>query len=394
MDIDFNKYRLLLKQYKCCVIIPTYNNCKTLYKVIEGVLRFTDDIIIVNDGSTDDTNMILKEFESLKIINLPKNKGKGHALRIGFKKAIFAGFENAITIDSDGQHDPNDIPVFIDKLIEEDGSLIIGSRNMNREGIPKKSNFGNRFSNFWFWIETGKHMPDTQSGFRLYPVSRYKKTIFFTNRFEFEIEVIVRSAWKGINVLSVPVSVRYFLDDERVSHFRPFKDFFRISILNTILVLMAFLFYRPFGFIRKLNKKNISEFFNNNFIQNKDSNSKIIFSVMLGAFMGVAPVWGWQMAIALVLAIVLKLNKVTTLVVSNISVPPMIPIILYLSYKFGGLVYHNSVDVIYDKGLNISMISDNLIQYLIGSLLLGISFSVFSGLATYFLLKVLRKGKA
>lgn len=394
MEIDLNKYRLLIKQHKCCVIIPTYNNYKTLINVIEGVLKFTNNIFIINDGSTDDTLSILKNYKSLTIINLPKNKGKGNALRKGFKAAISSGFDYAITIDSDGQHDPNDIPVFINKIIECPDALIVGNRRMNRNGIPRKSSFGNRFSNFWFWVETGKRIPDTQSGFRSYPIYRFKKTTFFTNKFEFEIEVLVRSAWKGINIVQAPISVKYYAEDERVSHFRPFKDFFRISILNSILVLLAFLFYRPFGFIRSLNKRNISEFFNSNFIQNKDSNSKIVFSVMLGAFMGVAPVWGWQMAIALLLAIVLKLNKVITLVVSNISVPPMIPVILYLSYKFGGLVYHNSVEVVYDKGLNINMISDNLIQYLIGSILLGIAFSLFSGLSTYFILKVLRKEKA
>jgi glycosyltransferase involved in cell wall biosynthesis len=392
-NIITEDYKMLMQKQKCCVIIPTFNNCRTLASVIHGVLKFSNDIIVVNDGSTDDTGLILSGFDKITVINFEKNTGKGYALKRGFRKAIEKGFDYAITIDSDGQHDPNDIPAFIDKIIEEPGSLIIGNRNMNRDGIPKKSSFGNRFSNFWFWIETGKRMPDTQSGFRLYPVSRYKKTGFMTRKFEFEIEVIVKSAWKGIKVIPVPVSVKYFNEEEKVSHFRPFTDFARISILNSFLVLLAILFFRPFGFIMSLNRKTISEFFNNHFVNNKDSDSKIIFSVMLGAFMGVAPVWGWQMAIALLLAIVLKLNKVITLVVSNISVPPMIPIILYLSYKFGGLVYYNPIEIVYDKGLNIGIIGDNLIQYLLGSLLFGVALSLFSGITTYFLLKVLRKRK-
>jgi glycosyltransferase involved in cell wall biosynthesis len=393
-NLNAGDYKSLMQKQKCCVIIPTFNNCRTLTSVINGVLKFTDDIIVFNDGSTDNTASILRGFEEITVINFEKNTGKGYALKKGFRKAIEIGFDYAITIDSDGQHDPDDIPAFIDKIIEEPGALIIGNRNMNREGIPKKSSFGNRFSNFWFWIETGKKMPDTQSGFRLYPVSRYKKTGFITRKFEFEIEVIVKSAWKGIKVLPVPISVKYFGKDEKVSHFRPFTDFARISILNSFLVLLAILFFRPFSFIRSFNRKNISEFFNNHFVNNKDSDSKIIFSVMLGAFMGVAPVWGWQMAIALLLAIVFKLNKVITLVVSNISVPPMIPIILYLSYKFGGMVYYNSIEIVYDKGLNIGIIGDNLIQYLIGSVLFGIALSLFSGISTYFLLKALRKRKA
>lgn len=387
-------YRKLMKENKCCIIIPTYNNAKTFSSVVSGVLKFTDDIFVINDGSTDETETIMNNFSSINIVSYKKNKGKGYALRTGFKAALQKGFDYAITIDSDGQHDPDDLPVFIDKIIEEPGSLLIGNRNMNREGIPKKSSFGNRFSNFWFWIETGRQMPDTQSGYRLYPIFNYKKTYFFTRKFEFEIEVIVRSAWKGIKVVAVPVSVKYFDEEEKVSHFRPFRDFLRISLLNSLLVLLAILFFRPFGFIQALNKKNISEFFSNNFIHNQDSDFKIVFSVMLGAFMGVAPVWGWQMAIALVLAIVFKLNKVITLVVSNISVPPMIPVILYLSYKFGGLVYNNAINVAYSNRLDVSTIGDNLIQYLIGSLLFGVSLSLFAGIFTYFLLKILRRRKA
>ncbi|MCK4407859.1 MAG: glycosyltransferase family 2 protein, partial [Bacteroidales bacterium] len=97
----------------CCVIIPTYNNCKTLDNVITGVLKFTDNIIIVNDGSTDETESILEKYKNLLILCYPENKGKGYALRKGFESALEKGFNYAITIDSDGQHSPDDIPVFI-----------------------------------------------------------------------------------------------------------------------------------------------------------------------------------------------------------------------------------------------------------------------------------------
>src|SRR5690606_1887547 len=141
-----------------------------------------------------------------------------------------AGYEYAITIDSDGQHFPDDIPVFLEVLEKENGTLLIGSRNMMQEGVPKKSSFGNRFSNFWFWFETGIKLEDTQSGYRAYPLHKIPLK-YFTRKFEFEIEVIVRAAWKGTRVKNVPVKVLYDMN-ERVSHFRPFKDFTRISILN------------------------------------------------------------------------------------------------------------------------------------------------------------------
>ena len=230
-----------IQNLQLCVIIPTYNNHKTLRRVIDGVLNHTENCIVVNDGSTDSTKEILSSYPQITILNLPENKGKGSALREGFKKAKDLKYQYAITIDSDGQHYPDDIPVFVDHLEKSEKEvLLIGNRNMNQDGIPKKSSFGNTFSNFWFWFETGITLEDTQSGYRLYPLKFIPKMLY-TNKFEFEIEVIVRTAWNGVEVKNIPINILYD-PNERVSHFRPFKDFTRISILNTILVIIT-LFY-------------------------------------------------------------------------------------------------------------------------------------------------------
>lgn len=249
----------LSTQYNICVIIPTYNNAKTLRRVIDGVLKYTHDILVINDGSTDETSVILQEYRCIDKIELSTNKGKGNALQIGFKKAIELGYDYAITIDSDGQHFPKDIPVFIDKLHQSPlPLLLIGSRNMTTENVPKKSSFGNRFSNFWFWFETGIRLTDTQSGYRLYPLHYIPKNLY-TNKFEFEIEIIVRTAWNGVSVENVPIDVLYD-PTERVSHFRPFKDFTRISILNTVLVIIALVYIKPRDFIRSFKKKVLNDF--------------------------------------------------------------------------------------------------------------------------------------
>lgn len=245
--------RDLIKKFGICIVIPTYNNHKTLKRVLDGVLAFSDDIFVVNDGSTDSTSEILQNYLQLNIINLDKNRGKGNALNKGFKAALGKGFSYAITIDSDGQHYPDDIPNFVEALKKEGKDvLLIGNRNMAQDGIPKKSSFGNRFSNFWFWFETGISLEDTQSGYRLYPLKKLPKNLF-TNKFEFEIEVIVRTAWKGIPVKSIPVKVLYD-SAERVSHFRPFKDFTRISILNTALVFFTITLIWPGKVFKILNK--------------------------------------------------------------------------------------------------------------------------------------------
>jgi len=184
-----------------------------------------------------------------------KNKGKGYALRQGFKRAIELGYSYAITIDSDGQHFAADLPAFLGKLEEHPCAIMIGARNMEQSSVPGKSSFGNKFSNFWFWVETGKKMPDTQSGYRLYPIKALQHISFFTRKYEFEIEVLVRAAWAGIDVISVPVKVYYPAKEERISHFRPFKDFSRISVLNTVLVLITFLYIKPRDLFRSIKKK-------------------------------------------------------------------------------------------------------------------------------------------
>ncbi len=378
--------------HECCVIVPSYNNAATLGKVLDDILQYTRNIIVVNDGSTDHTRDILKKYERIVLLDYAKNKGKGYALRMGFGKALELGYSYAITMDSDGQHFARDLDKFLNKLDKNTGALIIGSRNMEQEGIPDKSSFGNRFSNFWYRVETGKKLPDTQSGYRLYPIKALRHIRFFTRKFEFEIEVIVRAAWKGIPVIPVPVEVYYARKEERVSHFRPFWDFTRISILNSILVLYAFLIVKPFAFARSLTKENIKAFIRKNITQNQESNARITAAIMLGVFMGVAPVWGYQMLIALGLAHLLKLNKVIVLVSSNISIPPMIPIILFASFKTGSLfVQTKAINIQYNSNLSFDFIKDHLIQYAIGSLVFGVILALSFGILVYLSLVVFRK---
>jgi len=377
---------------QCCVIIPTYNNAATLKKVIDDVMEYTTNIIVVNDGSTDDTQTILDAYKDMRVIRFEANCGKGYALRRAIKFAHSLGFRYGITIDSDGQHIADDLPVFIEKIEQEPDALIVGARNMNQSSIPGKSSFGHKFSNFWFRFETGVKLPDTQSGFRAYPIHLLYKKHYLTRKYEFEIEVLVRAAWRNIKVIPVPIQVYYAPKSERVSHFRPFVDFTRVSLLNVVLVIMALLFVKPFKFVNSLNKKNIREFYHKYIILNQDSDSKITFSVMLGLFMGIAPFWGWQMGIALLLAMLFRLNKVITLVASNISIPPMIPVIMYLSYLFGGFVYkYDAVQLKYSSNLTLQAIKINLLQYLIGSFIFATAISVSLGLTTYILLKIFRK---
>ncbi|NVO18769.1 MAG: DUF2062 domain-containing protein [Bacteroidetes bacterium] len=376
----------LLRDYQVCVILPTYNNCKTLAGVIRGVLQLTDDLIVVDDGSTDDTVRILSEFPSVHVVRIPLNKGKGNALKTGFAYAMQKGFRYAVSMDTDGQHQPSEIIRFAEKLNELGDALIIGERNMEQSSVPVKSNFGRKFSNFWFWVETGISHNDTQSGFRLYPLAPMEKMKFYTPRFEFEIEIIVRLAWKGIKVSQVPVTVHYFDEDERVSHFRPFQDFVRISLLNTVLVFLALTWYRPVMYFRDRSWKEL-------LFNPKESILLRSVSVSVGVFMGIFPVWGFQLLIAIGLAFLFKLNKALVILFVNISIPPFIPLIIYFSLVFGSFWFKNPVLPSLDTFRNLSSVTPFIEQYLIGSITLSFAASILSGAMAYFILILYSKNK-
>lgn len=369
---------------KICVLIPTYNNQKTLQRVIDGVLEFTQNIIIINDGSTDSTSEILLNYAQLSIINLPENKGKGNGLKVGFRKAKELGYNHAITIDSDGQHYPDDISVFVEALLTENQDvLLIGNRNMSQDGIPKKSSFGNRFSNFWFWFETGIKLEDTQSGYRLYPLHKIPKK-YFTPKFEFEIEIIVRTAWRHVPVKNVPIKVLYD-PAERVSHFRPFKDFTRISILNTILVAITLLYIIPRNFVNNFKKKSFKKFIKEDILESDGSNRTKAFSIALGVFVGFSPFWGFHTLLVISLSILFKLNKVLAFVASNVSLPPFIPFIIAASLFLGSPFFTGNSDI-FNQEFNFDLVKNNLLQYAIGSLILASTMSVISGVATFLFL--------
>ena len=320
------------------------------------------------------------------------NKGKGIALRRGLKYATDKEYLYAITIDSDGQHFADDIPQFLNKITEKPGSLIIGARNMNQTTVPGKSNLGNRISTFWFKFETGIELPDTQSGFRLYPLAPLKNMNFITNKYEFEIEVIVRAAWKGVPVTSVPVKVFYAPKETRVSHFRPFKDFTRVGILNSVLVIIAIFYIKPRQLWRNFSLKNIRKRLHHELFNPAETNVHKSFSVGFGAFMGIVPVWGYQMLIAISLSYFLKLNKVLVIIAANISLPPLIPFIIYLSYHTGGLALGNHAgSMSMSSAMNLEWIKLNMFQYVVGSILLALFTGICFGLTTFIFLRFFRK---
>ncbi len=179
-------------------------------------------------------------------------------MRTGFRESVAAGYDYAITIDSDGQHYADDLPAFLNKLESNPAAIIIGARNMGQSTVPGKSSFGNKFSNFWFWVETGLTMQDTQSGYRLYPVRLMQNIRFITRKFEFEIEVLSPVIAGGVLVSSTFQS-GYFIRRKENAFliFGHLKILHESASLNTIFVTDCAFYIKPRDFIRSLKKKTL-----------------------------------------------------------------------------------------------------------------------------------------
>ncbi|GHU68531.1 hypothetical protein FACS189413_05640 [Bacteroidia bacterium] len=243
---------------KICIIIPVYNSEELIAGVVKSVLQCAENLIVVNDGSTDGTMEKLVKFQKLnkfELISYEKNRGKGYALQQGFRRALKLGFTHAITMDADGQHLASDLEIMTKAAENQPNALIVGARKFDNPNMPQGNVFANNFSNFWFALQTGQRLPDTQTGFRVYPLQKIGKMRLFTKRYEAELELLVRCAWCNIRLVSQPVNVYYPPVNERFSHFRKGKDFFRISILNTVLCFLAVVYGYPSMLIRKIGNR-------------------------------------------------------------------------------------------------------------------------------------------
>lgn len=245
-----------VEENEVCAVIPTYQNAKTLLKVVADVHRVVDTVFVVDDGSNDGTAALLDKATGNerpeKVLTHPKNCGKGAALKTGLTYARQQGFRYAVTVDADGQHRADDIPALLKAVEEEPDALAIGSRGLQHENMPAKSTFANRFSNFWFALQTFQRLPDTQSGLRVYPLRRLHGLRWMSARYEAELTLLVFSAWAGVKLLPAPVSVYYPPRDQRVTHFRPGRDFTRISVLNTLLCFLMVVYGWPRIFCRQI----------------------------------------------------------------------------------------------------------------------------------------------
>ena len=375
-------------------VIPVYNNHSTIRKVVEGCALYINNILIIDDGSTDCN---LKDFLinlNVKVIRHDFNRGKGAALKTALKYLLTKNADYMITIDGDAQHFPEDIQKFIAAVNENDYTLAIGCRNFDSKTIPKSSKFGRSFSNMWVRLETGLEIKDTQSGFRAYPVKHISKIKTLSNSYNYEIEIIAKAAWKGIIFKDVPISVYYPDSKERISNFKPIKDNFKFSLIHAYLIILRLLPIPNKKIIKNDDDKvDYSIIFHpikllKTLLKEHSSPGELGLAAFVGTILAVFPIPGFHSIAILYAATRFKLNRVMAFNIQHLFMPPITPI---LCIELGHyIIYQNFLTDISIQTLIVQM-PYRILEWLIGAIILAPILAVITSFTVYFISRLIVK---
>lgn len=319
---------LQLESVWCAV--PVFNNRQTVRQVVAECREILSHVVVINDGSTDADLVELLAGLDVVVLQHEKNLGKGEAILSASRYIESQHGEYMITIDADGQHLPRDIAKFLPLMQADSPGIIIGCRDFNTANVPASSRFGRSFANFWLLVETGKLIGDCQSGFRAYPVRLLNQLVFKGSRYDFEAEVLAKAAWAGLTLNTVAIDVVYPKPEERVSSFKPFLDNLRLTRIHTMLVGRRLL---PFGhkkLVEKQNRLDISLLRHpavvlKMLLKESATPEGLALSAAVGMFIAVLPILFMHSVVIFYFALRFNLNKIVTLNVQHLAVPPFIP---------------------------------------------------------------------
>lgn len=371
------------------IVIPTYNNGSSIATVVPAAQEQVPDVIVVNDGSTDRTAHILAGLPAITVVPLSTNRGKGCALQAGFNRALELGFTHAITMDGDGQHIAQDIPLFINKITESPATIWIGNRVIPYGGVPqpKRSRIGKNIGTFWYRFNTGILIEDTQSGFRAYPLKSILSIGCKSAKYEYELELLTNAAWKGIPVKEIPIHILYLPQTERVSHFRPIRDFLRVGKINARSALIRI--FMPWRFIdapgstvrEKLYHLVLKE------IKGGFGPQKSAMSLAIGVLFGLLPIHGFQVAGVLGISVIFRLSKLLCILGVSISSVPFLPFWIALGVGIGKVMFPSSmlVSLLATVGYHTPATSViiNIMQWGLGSTIMAVVLALATFVISY-----------
>lgn len=306
--------------------------------------RHVPTVLIFNDGSTD----LPSDFPAscaaagVEFAGTPDNHGKGAAILAAARLLAPRGFTTLITVDADGQLSPDDLPAFLSALAAEPDILAVGKRDLDNPSVPTSSRRGCRFGNFWFWVETGKHCSDCQCGYRAYPIRALLSLHFFARRYAFETEALAKCIRGGLRLVELPVRVFYPpAGKQRVTHFRPFLDNLRISLMHAHLTLCRLLPWEP----PQVTSATATRppflrhpiLFLKSLLEEHATPGELAASAAVAAILGSLPLIGFQVIAVIYAARALRLNKFLALAIQQLYTPPFAP---FIAIELGYFVRH------------------------------------------------------
>ncbi len=396
-ELVCQKFQDMTDNLKILLVIPLYNHGATVRTVVEKGLAAGWPVLVVDDGSSDGGLDRVADL-GCDTLRFEVNRGKGAAILAGARWAAEQGYGRIITVDADDQLDPGEAKLLAEAAAGQEQALVIGARRMDRHNAPGASLFGRRFSNFWVRLECGHDLPDTQSGFRLYPVRELLQLVTGCRRYDFEVEVLTRAAWAGLPILSAEVSVRYPPEAERVSHFHQFKDNLRLTCLHTRLVLRALW---PWPHLRLRirdpeqaaaeRREKLSLLHPVNFLKvlcrEHTSAMQLAAAAWMGVFLGALPLLACHTVVIIYVCHRLHLNKLAAITASQLCMPPVMPV---LCIQLGYLLRRGSWLTEFTWDTLVLQAPLRLWEWLLGSLFLGPFLGLVTGGVVYIAIRKLR----
>ena len=326
----------------------------------------------------------------------PSRRGKGAAVLAAAELAKRSGYDAIVTIDADGRHDPADARRLVETAAASWPAVAIGARRMEGVNAARSSVSGGGLSNFWVRLECGHALPDSRSGFRLYPVEFLLAGRFLSTGSPFEVEALVRAAWAGLPLLSVPVPVRCPPAGERGSRFIPILDHLRLSCLHAWLVFRSLLpwpltrrspgkdagpkateFLHPVRFFRRLSREHSGA-------------GELAAAVWVGIFLGSLPIIPFGIATIVYVSHRLHLNKLAGVAASNICCAPFVPL---ACVEAGHFLRNGRFLFAFDRHVLLDEIHLRLWEWLLGALVIGPILGFAGALLTYFAVRSLRANR-
>lgn len=370
--------------------IPVYNHGGSVVRVARACMAWIPRVVVIDDGSTDLDVAGRLAGSGITVLRHTTRRGKGAALQTALAHIAAQGGRWMITLDADGQHNPDELPRFFAVVAAEPDAVVLGLRDLQGPETPGSCRVRRAVSNFWLLMETGLAIPDAASGFRAYPVDLVTQLPLRTRHFDFDLEVLVRAAWAGLPLRSVPVRARFADNPTRASHFELWRDHLRMAWLHARLIVRriapypirrlvapppaAGLFRSPRTFWQRLLKSNATP-------------TGLGVSAGLGVLLGALPLPGVHSLLILAVTLRLHLNPAMALVSQNLCIPPFVPV---LCIQVGHYVLYREWLVDFTFRTWVSQAGVRLLEWGVGALLLGPLLGAVTGYVTYSILRAMR----